>query len=111
MKWLLETGFLDVFWSFGVQPLNLIAWACVFFGFLMQYLLLEKAGRPHFGVGFSLLLLAGAAVGETLSWRITGWDLLGVLAVYGIILCCALGAAAAWIVYGIRKRKKGEQAP
>ena len=108
MKELFEIGFWDGFFAFDVQPLNLMIWACVLIGFLIQYIVLKKGKRPYVKWIFLALLLVGVAVCEDLSWVIIGWDLLAVLIVYWGILCLAMGAGIAWIVSKLWKRRTGE---
>ena len=108
MKELIEIGFLDGFFAFDVQPLNALIWACVLAGFLIQYIVLKKGKRPYVKWIFPALLLAGIAVCEYLTWVIIGWDLLGVCIIYWGILCAAMGAGTAWVVYKLRKRRKDE---
>lgn len=108
MKWLIELGFWEGFFAFGVQPLNGIVWACVLAGFLIQYLVLKLVKRPCIKWIFPALLLAGAAVCEFQTWVITGWDLFGVCIIYWGIVCLAIGAGIAWVVSKLRKGRRGE---
>ena len=108
MKELIEIGFLDGFFAFDVQPLNLFIWACMLAGFLIQYMVLKKGKRPYIKWIFPALLLVGIAVCEYLTWVIIGWDLLGILIVYWGVVCLAMGAGVAWIVSKLRKRGNGE---
>lgn len=106
MKELMEIGFLDGFFAFSVQPLNALIWACVLAGFLIQFFVLKMAKKAYIKWIFPALLLAGIAVCEYQTWVIIGWDLLGVCIVYWGIVCLAIGAGLAWVVYKLQKRRK-----
>lgn len=106
MKELIEIGFWEGFFAFEVQPLNQRVWAAMLTGFLVQYFVCKKAKKAWIKWIFPTLLLVGIAVCEYMSWVITGWDLFVVLIVYWGILCLAIGAGIAEIVYKLRKEGK-----
>lgn len=108
MKELIKAGFWVFF--FEGPPLGAFAWGSILVGFLLQYLLLKKVKQPYIRRIFPMLLLIGIVACEYLTRVTTGWDLFGILLVYGMVLCCALGAGAAWAVRGIQKWR-GNGAP
>ncbi len=105
MKELWEIGFFHLLVNFENAWLSVACWGCILFGFAVQTLLFAKCKGPVKWV-FGGVVLAAAVAGEVLSHIITGWDLLGLLLIYGAFVCCLVGVLAAVAVARIRQRKK-----
>ncbi len=104
---LIEIGFFGAFIDLSNLYLTIPMYLLVLIGFGVQSLLLKccRAGWRRWT--FAAALLAGAAAGEIACAVITGWDLLGVLILYGFVLCLAIGALAAVARHWIKARRAG----
>ncbi|MBQ8648227.1 MAG: hypothetical protein IJ484_08805 [Oscillospiraceae bacterium] len=92
---LVEIGFFAAFFDFANPYLSVPMYGLVLIGFLIHRLLLKRCRTRPGRWAFAGVLMAAAVCGELACAVITGWDLLGVLILYGFVWCLAIGAFAA----------------
>lgn len=106
---LLNTGLLYMFLCFS-EPL---VWGptlfCVFFGCVMQTVLLKKSRKKIWrmsilGVGF-----LGVAICECIWHLQTGWGLLIITMACLLLLAMLLGAGIAYAVFSIKEKKNAAE--
>ena len=105
---LIEYGFFEAFWNWSNPVLTLLIYLCVLIGAVLQYLLLKKCQMKIFRFGLIGLCVIGILVSEYALIFITGWDSLGLLILYGFVICILLGAVLMTIIQWIKNRKQNK---
>ena len=103
MKEMYEIGMFHAFFSIEAWQITIPLWICVALGFMVQYVLLKKItiyARWIFAAVITLLVI----LCEALSHIITGWDLFGLLIIYGGVFALFIGIIIATITYKIRNK-------
>ena len=103
MKEMYEIGMFHAFFSTEAWQITIPLWICVALGFMVQYVLLKKItiyARWIFAAVIILLVI----LCEALSRIINGWDLFGLLIIYGGVFALFIGIIIATITYKIRNR-------
>lgn len=103
MKEMYEIGMFHAFFSTEAWQITIPLWICVALGFMVQYVLLKKItiyARWIFAAVITLLVI----LCEALSHIITGWDLFGLLIIYGGVFALFIGIIIATITYKIRNK-------
>ena len=103
---LAEVGFFHVFFDFSTWMLSVAAWTFLMLGFSIQLLVLKLCQTLWKRRLFAVLILVGLVAGELACQMITGWDLLGVLVLYGCVFALAMGAVLAYAVYCLSTKRK-----
>ena len=94
---LFEIGFFTAFVNFSSPLLSAIVYFLVVLGFVIQFFLRKRWGL--------LVATASAAVlCEIAAQAITGWDRIGVLVIYGAVVCMLIGELIAFIVNLCKKQ-------
>ncbi len=103
---LFEIGFFTALWNWSNPILTGLVYLFIAIGALIQFVLLRKCRKP--AMRWSLVGICGIGiVFSECAWQvITGWDLLAVDIIYGIIICLVIGAGITAAVSMIRKRGK-----
>ena len=105
---LIEYGFFEAFWNWSNPALTLLIYLCVLIGAAVQYILIKKCQKPIFRWALIGLCAAGILVSEYALIFITGWDSLGILILYGFIICILLGAVLMTIIQWIKNRMQNK---
>ena len=105
MKELVEIGLIQALFNFANIWLTLVLWVCILIGGLIQYVLLKKCTSWAKWV-FAGVLGISAIICEVLSHIITGWDLLGVLIIYGGIFVTLIGVIISTGIYHVKNKEK-----
>ena len=103
---LFEIGFFTALWNWSNPFLTLLVYVFIVMGALIQLILLMKCRKTI--TRWSLIGFCGiGVVFSECAWQvITGWDLLAVDIIYGIIICLVIGAGITAAASMIRKRGK-----
>ena len=103
---LFEIGFFTAFWNWSNPILTILVYACIAIGAVIQFVLLRKCRKP--AMRWSLIGFCGIGIiiSECAWQMITGWDRLGLVIIYGFIVCLLLGAGFTTSVSMIQKRGK-----
>ena len=103
---LFEIGFFTALWNWSNPILTGLLYLFIAIGALIQFVLLRKCRKPP--MRWSLVGICGIGiVFSECAWQvITGWDLLAVDIIYGIIICLVIGAGITAAASMIQKRGK-----
>ena len=105
MKELLDIGVIQALFNFENIWLTLALWACIMLAGFVQYVLLKKCTSWAKWI-FAGLLGVSALICEALSHIITGWDLLGVLIIYGGIFTMLIGVIGATVIWYVKNKDR-----
>ena len=108
---LMEVGFFDAFWNWGNVYLTAAVYLCVLIGCGIQYLLLKKCQTSSLRWMLVGLCAFGVLFLEYTLYFINGWESLGLLLLYGGVLCVLLGAVLMTILYKIKNWRKQVSTP
>ncbi|MBQ6835800.1 MAG: hypothetical protein IJO47_01965 [Clostridia bacterium] len=105
MKEMFSIGMFHAFFSTEAWQITIPLWICVIAGFVIQYILLKKV-KSYFKWIFVFILGIAVITLEGLSHIITGWDLFGLLIIYGGVFAVSIGVILAIIVNYIKNKRK-----
>lgn len=103
MKEMFEIGMFHAFFSTEAWQITIPLWICVIAGFAIQYILLKKV-KSYFKWAFAFILTIAVITLEGLSHIITGWDLFGLLIIYGGVFALFIGVILSIIIYFIKNK-------
>lgn len=103
MKEMYEIGMFQTFFSPGTWQITLPLWMSVGVGFAAQYFVFEKV-ESYFKWLLAFISILVIVLFEGLSHILTGWDLFGLLIIYGGVFAAFMGIVAASMVYLIKKK-------
>ena len=103
---LFEVGFFTAVWNWSNPILTLLIYVCIAIGALVQLVLTRKSRKTV--ARWSLIVILGYAIilSECVWHTVSGWERLGLVIIYGFIICLTLGAGITTAVSMIRKRGK-----
>ena len=103
---LFEIGFFTALWNWSNPFLTILEYVFIVVGAVIQLILLKKCRNPV--SRWSLIGICGIGiVFSECAWQvITGWDLLAVDIIYGVIICLVIGAGITAAASMILKRGK-----
>ena len=105
MKEMFSIGMFHAFFSTEAWQITIPLWICVFIGFIIQHILLKKV-QSYLKWIFAFILAIVLITLEGLSHIITGWDLFGLLIIYGGVFAVSIGVILAIIVNYIKNKRK-----
>ena len=105
MKEMYENGMFHAFFSTEAWQIMIPFWICVFIGFIIQHILLKKV-QSYLKWIFAFILAIVLITLEGLSHIITGWDLFGLLIIYGGVFAISIGVILAIATYFIKNKRK-----
>lgn len=103
MKEMFSIGMFHAFFSTEAWQITIPLWICVITGFVIQYILLKKV-KSYLKWAFAFILVIAVITLEGLSHIITGWDLFGLLIIYGGVFALFIGVILSIIIYFIKNK-------
>ena len=103
---LFEVGFFAALWNWSNTILTILVYACIAIGALTQFVLLRKCRKPAMRWSLMGICGVGIIISECIWQMITGWDRLGLIIIYGFVICLMIGAGITTAVSMLRKRGK-----
>ena len=89
---LFEVGFFTAFWNWSNPILTALVYFCVVVGAVLQIVFRKKCRNPIAKWLLIGLCGVGIIISECAWHTITGWERLGVIIIYGFIVCVMLGS-------------------
>jgi peptidoglycan/LPS O-acetylase OafA/YrhL len=107
---LFESGFFTMLWNWSNPVLTVLVYGCIMIGVILQIMLRKKCRSSIMKWSLMGICLVGIIVSECAWYVVSGWERLGIMVMYGFVLCVMLGAIIATAVLGIKnvfdKRKE-----
>lgn len=106
---LIEYGFFEAFCNWSNPALTLLIYFFILIGAAIQYLLLKKCQKRVFRFGLISLCAIYILVSEYAMNFITGWDIFGIIVLYGFVICILLGTVIMTIIQWIKNRNQNKK--
>lgn len=100
---LFEIGFFSLIWNWSAPFAAALIYACILGGGLLQIVLQKKCKKTA-----RWLLIGACGIGAIICecvWHsMTGWERLGLVFIYGYIICMMLGAVITAVILSVRSK-------
>lgn len=110
---LFEIGFFDALWNWSNPLLTAFVFGSIAVGFAAQYILQKKCRNIILRFSAFAVYLIGIIFCAYQWQTLSGWDTLGIIIIFGLIICMILGSVLA-VVFSffakkIKMRKGGKK--
>lgn len=101
---LFEIGFFTTFWNWSNPILTALVYSCVIVGAIFQIILLKKCQKQILKWLLIVLCGIGIIICECVWHVIIGWARLGLVIIYGFIVCLMLVAIITTVISALKNR-------
>jgi len=101
---LFEIGFYTAFWNWSNPILTALVYSFVIVGAVLQIIVQKKCRKPKIKWLLIGICGVGIIVSECIWHTMLGWERLGVVIIYGLIVCLLLGAMITAVISALKSK-------